>query len=30
METRLTQVQNYRMHIKKQNKDQTIFIKYNN
>ena len=30
METRLAQVQNYHMHIKGQNEDQTIFIKYNN
>ena len=30
MEIKLVQVQNYHMHIKEQNKDQTIFIKYNN
>ena len=30
METGLTQVQNYRMHIKEQDKNKTISIKHNN
>ena len=30
METRLAQVWNHHMHIKKQDKDQAIFIKYSN
>ena len=28
METRLVQIQNYRMHIKDQDKNQAIFVKH--